>query len=304
MKKKFIYNIVKIFISTLSCISLSLMTVVPNITLSKPPSSFEIHGHRGSRGTHPENTLPAFKEALDGGANVLELDLQLSKDDVLIISHDPDIHPYCLDQHNNQVSKKIPIRSLTLAEIKKFDCGSIANPKFHQNIIPHTPYLTLEELFDYITKTHPQHHCLFNIETKMTSEPPYALDPEYFTRLIVHSIESYKLIKRVILQSFDFRTLDKAHSLSPSLLLSCLYEATDKDKDMCKESLLHHASYVSPHHELVTPSMVARCHQHGLKVIPWTPNDPTSWQKLIDNGVDGIITDYPRKLHSYLQSQQ
>lgn len=261
-------------------------------------AKISIHGHRGSRGTHPENTIPAFEEAVSAGANVLELDLQLTAEGEPVISHDPDLTgKHCLDKNGKPLQKPIPIRSLKLEELKTFDCGSIKHPDFpEQKTVPGSRIVTLREFFTWAAKKAPR--LEFNIETKMSTEDPkWELDPDYFVKQVLALFREFKVVNKTILQSFDFRTLRVAKKLEPSLRLSCLFET---EKDFCERTHAEKAQFTSPNYELVTPALVEKCHKLGIQVVPWTANTPEIWNTLIKSKVDAIISDYPRKLSTYL----
>lgn len=259
-----------------------------------------VHGHRGSRGTHPENTLPAFREAVAAGANALELDMHLSKDDVIFIAHDSVVSgKLCRDANGKKVSVPIPIRSLTAKQLKRYDCGSVKNPLFpEQQQVKGTPMPTLEELLDWVSKNAPQ--VDLNIETKMdAANPSMNPEPKFFVEKMLELLHKYHLVDRSILQSLDFRTLVEAKKLEPSLRLSALVEF---DKNFCELTKKTEAQIASPDFKLVTPEEVARCHAQGIQVLPWTVNTEKDWKLALADGVDGIITDYPRKLKAFLKS--
>jgi glycerophosphoryl diester phosphodiesterase len=268
---------------------------------SVPNRAISIHGHRGSRGTLPENTLPAFREAIAAGADYLELDVHLSKDDVIIVSHDPDITGHlCRDPQGQIVKTPIPIRTLTAREIATYDCGNVAQARFpEQQLIPKTPLPRLEEVFQLVKKEAPR--IGLNIEAKMTaSVPKYIADPIDFTRRIIHLVHQYDLTNQVILQSFDLRIIEAGKRMDPKIRLSCLYEG--EVTDFCTPTAKLGAGYASPDFHLVTPEKVRACHEQGILVVPWTLNDEGAWEAALRAGVDGIISDYPRKAIHFLST--
>jgi len=257
-----------------------------------------IHGHRGSRGTHPENSIPAFEEAARAGADVLEFDMQLTADDVVVISHDSVITgQHCKDARGLVVKKPIAIRSIPLAKVKTFDCGNIAQERFpEQRRIPKTRIPTLDEVLTWKAQHAPA--LEMNIETKMEApEPRWVPDPQHFVTKILEILRKHNAVEKAILQSFDFRTLEVAKKLEPKLRLSCLFE---KEKAFCEPTAKVGAAFASPFIALVTPEEVAKCHAQGIAVVPWTLNSEAEWQVALAAKVDGIITDYPRKLIHYL----
>jgi len=253
-----------------------------------------VHGHRGARAVYPENTLPAFEYAIKQGADVLEMDLAVTKDGVLVISHDPHINPeICTGPHPG-----IAIHQLTLAELKQYDCGALKNPRFpSQRPVPGTRIPTLDEVLNLA----PSGTFQFNIETKsFPDHPELTPTPEVFAHLLLDQIRKHKVEPRVIMQSFDFRTLHAMKKLAPEIRLAALYEGSPRPfVEIAKEA---GATIISPFYELVTPEQVKASHAAGLEVVPWTANTPQAWQTLIGAGVDAIITDDPAALIGYLKA--
>ena len=250
-----------------------------------------IHGHRGARAVRPENTIPAFEYAIEVGVDVLELDLSVTKDNVVVVSHDAHVNPViCKD-----APAKLAIRELTLEQLKRFDCGSLKNPaQPKQKPVPGTSIPTLSE----VLKLAPRGKFEFNIETKISAKyPELAPSPEEFVKLVLDVVKQHKLEDRIILQSFDFRTLHAMKKIAPKMRLSALYEGPAKSfVAIAKEA---GAGIISPQYRLVTKAEVDAAHQAGLQVVPWTANTPSDWQRLIDCGVDAIITDDPSELVAY-----
>jgi glycerophosphoryl diester phosphodiesterase len=272
-----------------------------NQTMKIPAQTLEklsVHGHRGSRGTHPENTLPAFQEAVASGAQVLELDMQLTKDDVVVISHEPDLTAaHCRYTTGKPILAPIPIRSITAKELGQFECGMVPQERFpDQKQIAGVPMPTLESFLIWKKKNAPK--LEMNIETKMTADDPkWIPDPEFFARRVIATLKQNGGVEKAILQSFDFRTLAAAKKLEPRLRLSALFE---HEKGFCEATALVGAQFASPEQSLVTAEEVARCHALKIEVAPWTANQPSDWKRLLECGVDAIITDYPRRLIGYL----
>ncbi|MBX6358762.1 MAG: glycerophosphodiester phosphodiesterase [Acidobacterium ailaaui] len=274
-----------------------------------------VHGHRGSRATRPENTIPAFEYAIQHGADVLELDLAVTRDNVLVVSHFPFItpdHPGERICTGPEVPPHTAIRSLTLEQVKQYDCGSATLPNFpRQMAIPGTKIPTFDEVLDLAT----QGNFDFNVETKsFPSHPELTPSPEEFVKLVDDAVRRHHLQSRVILQSFDFRTLIAMKKLDPSIRLSALLSDNAKDdalmgipatnKDFVSVGKQTGAQIISPNYHLVTPEKVAAAHAAGLQVVPWTVNAPEDWQKMVDAGVDAIITDDPEALVEWLRTKK
>lgn len=254
----------------------------------------QVHGHRGARAVFPENTLPAFLHAIEAGADVLELDLAVTRDDVLVVCHDPVLSRRCLGPGGSRV-----IRSLTLRELRRWDCGSIPHPRFpRQQPVPGAPVSTLDEIFELASRG----RFLFNVETKIfRRRPRYTPSPDRYAELLLERIRAHRLERRVIVQSFDFRTLRAMKRLAPGIRLAALCQVGLRSFRMIARRAL--ADIVSPDLRLLTRRRVAAAHRAGLQVVPWTANTPRQWDRLIRAGVDGIITDDPAGLIAYLKSR-
>jgi glycerophosphoryl diester phosphodiesterase len=254
-----------------------------------------VHGHRGARAIYPENTIPAFQYAIKIGADVLEMDVAVTKDNVLVISHDPHINPeICKGPHPG-----IAIHELTLAELHEYDCGALKNPHFpKQQPVPGTRIPTLDEVLSLSNGNNVE----FNIETKsFPDHPELTPPPDVFSRMLLGVIRKHNLESRSIVQSFDFRTLHAMKRLAPKIRLSALWEGAARPfVDIARDG---EADIISPDFHLVTPEQVKASHEAMLQVAPWTADTPADWQKLIDAGVDAIITDDPAALIAYLKEK-
>jgi glycerophosphoryl diester phosphodiesterase len=253
----------------------------------------KVHGHRGARARRPENTLPAFEYAIAAGVDALELDMAVTRDNVVVVSHDPYLEPpVCTGPR-----PKTAIHNLTLSEVREWDCGAVRNPSFpDQQTVPGTRIPTLDEVFALA----PKGRFDFNIETKsFPDHPELSPPPDEFARLVLAEVRKHHLEARVILQSFDFRTLRAIKKLAPEIRLSALWDGAPRDfVDIAKEA---GAGIVSPKAQLVTPAQVAAAHAAGLQVVPWTANQQAEWKRLIEAHVDAIITDDPAALIAWLK---
>jgi len=255
-----------------------------------------VHGHRGARAMRPENTLPAFEYAIAQGADVLELDMAVTMDGVVVISHDPHLsRTICQGPDFGETA----IHKLTFQQVRQWDCGALKNPGFpKQQPVPGTKMPTLEEVFDLAAASGVQ----FNIETKIDPRTPdLAPDPATFARIVVDLVRKHGMERRVIVQSFDFRTLKEVRKLAPQLRLSALYAGKPKPfTDIAREAGVEGRSV-----EIVSPQFheqVSTAHAAGIQVVPWTANTPEQWRALADAGVDAIISDDPAALIAWLKS--
>jgi glycerophosphoryl diester phosphodiesterase len=265
-------------------------------TLAAAAGRVEVHGHRGARAVLPENTIPAFEHAIDAGVDFLELDLAVTRDNIPVVSHDPRLNrTICTAPGEDEI-----IRQLTLEQVLGWDCGSLRNPDFpKQKPVPGTRIPTLEQVLALARRGGFQ----FNIETKsFPASPELTPTPDEFARLVVEAVRRHKLESRVIVQSFDFRTLHAVKKIAPELRLAALYAQGPLDfPAIAREA---GATTVAPQYTLVTPEKVKAAQQAGLKVVPWTANSAEAWDKMLAAGVDGIITDDPAELIRYLKARK
>ncbi|MFN8684362.1 MAG: glycerophosphodiester phosphodiesterase [Acidobacteriota bacterium] len=261
----------------------------------------EVHGHRGARAAMPENTIPAFVYALEQGVDALELDLAVTRDNVLVVSHDPEMNErICTGPAG---AKTRVIREMTLAELKQWDCGAKQNAEFaRQKTAPGTRVPTLEEVLELARGRKVD----LNIETKsFSARPGLTPEPEEFTRMVIEQVRRHGLEERLILQSFDWRTLEACRKLAPRVRTSALYPAGPgaTGRDYISEAKAKGFAIVSPHYRLTTKAEVERAHGAGMKVVAWTANDEKTWAALVEAGVDAIITDDPAGLIAWMKGR-
>jgi glycerophosphoryl diester phosphodiesterase len=286
--KPFYYNLVAMRLRTVGVLLMTIMT-------AQAADRILVHGHRGARARYPENTIPAFEYAIGIGVDVLEMDVAVTKDNVLVISHDPHLNPeICQGPVPNAL-----IHSLTLAQVREYDCGALRNPRFPtQHPVPGTRIPTLDEVLNLA----PKGKFEFNIETKIfLDHPDYTPPPEVFAQLMLDVIRKHRLESRVMLQSFDFRTLHAMKKIAPEIRRVALYEG--KPKSFVEIAREGDATIVSPLYTLVTPQLVREAHAAGLQVVPWTANKVQDWDALIDAKVDAIISDDPEALIAHLKER-
>ncbi len=250
-------------------------------------------GHRGARAVFPENTLPAFEYAIAVGAGALEMDVAVTRDEVVVVAHDAKLNPaICQSPGGPKL-----IRELTLAELQRWDCGTLRHRRFpRQQPAPGARIPTLDEVLALSARGHFQ----FNIEIKIfPQQPHWAPKPDRFAELVYEAIKRHGLEKRVVVQCFDFRALHALARLAPAIRRAALY--VGRPASLVRIAERAGASIVSPYHRLATRRRVARAHAAGLQVVPWTANRPRDWRRLIAAEVDGIITDDPAGLIDYLK---
>ncbi len=268
-------------------------------------------GHRGCRGLLPENSIPAFIHAIDLGVNTLEMDVCISKDQQVIVTHEPWMnHVICTPKDSSIVldeknEREFKLFEMTTEEIKNFDCGSKGNPRFpeQEKRVVHKP--SLKELFSeietYISENNVK-PIKYNIEIKSYKEwyDVFIPEPEIFTSILIQELENSGIDKnRFVLQSFDLDVLRVLHEKYPNYILALLIESSlDVEKNI--EELGFTPPIYSPYFKLLNEKNIAVCKNKKMKIIPWTVNEVEDMEKLIDLGVDGIITDYPNKI-KYVQ---
>ncbi len=293
-----------------------------------PAAAFDLQGHRGARGLEPENTLAAFERALTIGVTTLELDVGVTADGVVVVSHDPVLNPVIVRDATGQwlTAKGPAIKSLTFAQLQTYDVGRIN---------PATPYAAtfstqqprdgqrmpaLTALFDRV-KALGAHTVQFNIETKLNPTlPDETFSPDKLVQALLQTVRDAGMTRRVTIQSFDWRTLQLVQRLEPSIptvYLSVQTANNDNIRDGVWTAGLPIAdhgsvpkmvkaaggSVWSPNGGALTEALVKEAQALGLKVIPWTINAPADLQRLMDWGVDGIITDYPDRLRELMRQR-
>lgn len=290
--------------------------------------AFDLQAHRGGRGLMPENTLAAFANALSLGVNTLELDTGVTKDGIVVVSHNQRLDgAITRNQHNEWLSKNAPlIRELTYGELAKFDVGRI-NPasklakRFGQQQARDGEQIpTLKAVFDLVKKSGNK-NIRFNIETKINPEKPEnSVGPEVFAKALLDEINAAGLGNRVAIQSFDWRTLLAVQKISPDTELvfltapqrwlskmgpekAALWTGTsvaDFQNSFPKLIKSLGGKIWSPFSRDVDQKTVDEAHALGVQVVVWTVNDESEMKQLIQMGIDGIISDYPDRLREVL----
>jgi len=272
-----------------------------------PVRSVEVHGHRGARALRPENTLAAFSCARKAGADVLEMDLWVTRDDRLVVVHDPFVpQDLCLGPDGAPPPPDLAIRSLTLEQVKAFDCGSRPNPRFpRQQAVPGQRIPTLEEVLALVRVTGilGERPVRLSLELKtIPGRPDLGPEPRRLADLLAGALRRASLVRGLVtVQSFDHQVLRAFHERMPEVPLAALL-SQDRPADLVAVARDARASILSPHHLWITAPDVRALHQAGIRVIPWTANDPADWDRLLGIGVDGVITDDPEGLVRHLET--
>ncbi|HZB12052.1 MAG TPA: glycerophosphodiester phosphodiesterase [Chryseolinea sp.] len=269
---------------------------------------FDVQGHRGARGLKPENTIPAFLLAIDSGVTTIELDVVITKDKKVVVSHEPWISAaICLTPSGSPLQpkdeKKFNIYQLTYDEVKEFDCGSLGNKNFpQQEKVPISKPLLSEVIaaVENHIKSYASYEVDYNIEIKSSPEGDKKFHPsvEEFSDLVYELVDEYLPLERIVIQSFDFRALKYWHSKYPHIRLAALVENT-KSIDSNLAALGFKPSVYSPYFKLLSKEKVLHLHRQKIRVIPWTVNEVSDMLSLKGMGVDGFITDYPNRAKKY-----
>lgn len=267
-------------------------------------TTLDIQGHRGARGLFPENTIPAFLGAIKLGVNTVELDVVITKDNKVLISHDPYMNEnFCRLASGKllegDIKKDYNIYQMNYAEVTAYDCGQWGNAKFpeQQKMAVQKPLLSdmIDSVEAYVRKNKlPQ--VKYNIEIKRAAPGDGIMHPkpDEFAKLVYDVIKQKGILDHCNIQSFDVRSLQEIHKIDPKLSIAILVADAHSFKKNLKQLGFPPYAY-SPHYILVNKKVVKQCHKAGVKLIPWTVNDEKKMVKLKKLGIDGIITDYPDK---------
>lgn len=275
---------------------------------SKVKAPFDWQGHRGARGLVPENTVAAFLKALEYPAvTTLELDLAISKDLKVMVSHEPWMSAeICSHPDGAPVTKEeesqLLLFQMTAAEISRFDSGRRGHPRFATQAAAEAHKPTLEEVVGAVNafckkNKRPLPHYNIEIKSRPDWDGTHTPKPEIFASLVLKEIEKLRIIRRACIQSFDIRPLQYLHQEAPGLILAFLCEE-DVELDKQLNALGFRPNIYSPYAGFVTPELVEKVHQKGMRIIPWTVNETAQMTKLVEMGVDGLITDYPDRIPS------
>ena len=296
-------------------------------------AAFDLEGHRGARGLAPENTLPAFAQALSIGVTTLELDAGVTEDGVVVVCHDRRLNPDIARGPDGRwlTGRTRAIRELTFHELQRYDVGRIRpgsdySKRFQdQRRMDGVRIPRLADVFALVR--HARNDAVrFNIETKLSPlAPEDTIGPEEFARALIEVVRANGMAGRTIVQSFDWRTLAVVQREAPEIATSYLteqqqandtigaaQEATSpwtggiryRDHGSVPRMVKAAGGAVwSPSYRDLTEALVKEAQGLGLKVLPWTVNDPSDMDRLIGWGVDGIISDYPDRLRAAMAAK-
>lgn len=263
---------------------------------------FDLQGHRGARGLLPENTIPSFLKAAEIGVDTIEMDLVVTADSMLLVSHEPWFNHKISTKPNGEPvteseAMELNIYEMTYEETQQYDVGKRGNPDFpDQKPMEVTkPLLTdAVQAIENFAEENNSDPLYYNIETK--SQPQYynvmVPEPEVFAQLVYDEISALGIMDRAIIQSFDVNTLIAMRDIDPDVALALLVENRD-GPDANLQKLGFTPAIYSPYYRLVDQALIDKGGQLDMKIIPWTINEVPEMKQLLELGVDGIITDYP-----------
>jgi len=284
--------------------------------------AFDIEAHRGGRALFPENTLQSFANALTMGVNTLELDVGVTQDGAIVVSHERGLNP---DLARNAegvyvAPPGVPFVRLQLADVKKYDVGQIRPGSAYaaqfpdQHAVPGTPIPTLNEVLALVRKSG-DNQVRLNIETKIDpNRPEESPDPQRFVTLLLDLLQAEKFSDRVTIQSFDWRTLQIVQKQAPTIPTVYLTQQKGPGATVFPDRASEWTAGFNPHEfgksvprtikaaggaiwspffGDVDAALISESHRLGLTVVVWTVNKPEDIARMIDIGVDGIISDHP-----------
>ncbi|NBC28072.1 MAG: glycerophosphodiester phosphodiesterase [Bacteroidetes bacterium] len=279
--------------------------LLPSCTVDVPTYDYDLQGHRGARGLAPENTIPSFLKAVDHGADTMELDVVVTADGNLLVSHEPWFNHHISTKPDGtpvteEEEMELNIYEMTIEEIKLFDVGKRGHPDFpeQQSMAVTKPLLreVVQSVDGYVESQglEPVH---YNIETKSKPEwyGVFTPEPGEQSRLLYEEIKDLQILDRATVQSFDPATLIALNEMDGSVRQAMLVFRKDQTVERMVEILGYEPDIWSPEYQLVTPGLIEEVHTRGMDIVPWTINKRDQMIRLLEMGVDGIITDYPNR---------
>lgn len=272
----------------------------------KPDNNFNWEGHRGARGLMPENTIAAMQKALDFGVATLEIDVMITKDKQVVVTHDPFFHHDFSIKPNGEFvtaaeERKLNIYEMNYDEVRRYDVGLKPHPGFplQQKIAAYKPLLSeLNKKSDEYSRKTNRAFPVYNIELKAdkSSDNIFHPEPKQYVDLVVAEIKKSNIEGRYYLQSFDKRVMLYIHKTYPKITTAILVGGEKKSLQSHLDELGYTPNIFSPHYSIVNEELVKKVKALNMKLIPWTVNDVPTMKKLIALGVDGIITDFPNMI--------
>jgi len=279
---------------------------------SRGPDGFDLQGHRGARGLVPENTIPSFRRALDLGVTTLELDVVLAGDGTVVVSHEPwMMREKCFAPDGDPIpdgaSRSHTLYELSYDRIAAYDCGRTLSDFPEQEAVsaPKPRLRDVVEMAEAYVAAHDREPVFYNVEIKSRPdwEGTFQPEPAPYVRRVLAAVTATGVAPRTTIQSFDPRIIEAAHRQNDVVRLAFLVgEGGDEGVEQNLAQLSFTPDVYSPNAALVDEALVTAVHDRGLRLVPWTVNDPETMRRLIRLGVDGLITDYPDRALTVLDS--
>lgn len=292
------------------CLAVPVDSTSRSPDTTRIPDGVDLQGHRGARGLAPENTLPAFRRALEIGVTTLEMDVVLSADGRVVVSHEPWMsHVICTAPSGEPISpdeeRTHNLYRMTYAEIEQYDCGQRQHPDFPKQKTEPAAKPLLQDVIamaEAYTAEHDRPPVFYNVEIKSRPawDGQFHPKPPAFVRRVLEQIHELDVAARTTIQSFDARALREARQLrarregDTAVRIALLVgQSGDEGLPQNLEALGFLPAVYSPNHHLVDETLVQAAHDRGLAVVPWTVNERSEMERLLGLDVDGLITDYP-----------
>lgn len=283
-------------------VSLFLVVMAAAASAQRYVPAFDLQGHRGARGLSPENSIPAFMTALDWGVTTVEMDVYITKDKQVVVSHDAWMSSaFCLQPDGSEIPKEkeksLRIYEMDYEQVSQFDCGSKVNDQFPGQAKIKTSKPLLRDAIaaiEHRIKDQVLYEVDYNIEIKSAPSGDNKLHPapDVYSDLVYNLVDQYLPLERVVIQSFDARVLRYWHKKYPKVRLSWLTSNT-KTVDANLRDLGFNPAIYSPNYKMLTKAKVDYLRKLDIRVIPWTVNEVEDMKRMLEWKVDGIITDYP-----------
>jgi glycerophosphoryl diester phosphodiesterase len=275
-------------------ISFLIFAILTQFIVSGQKNTVSYFGHRGCRGLYPENTIVGFKKAIELGVDGVEWDVVVNKDKQLVISHDQFFErEFCLMPDGSEISdeKATNIYQMSQSQIEQFDCGSKVHQRFHDQQKAKETKPLLQTVFDSIDFT--QTTILFEVKSDKDLEGVFQPAPSEYVSIILNEVKDFKYKENIIFMSFDARILEELHQKAPNFRLVYLTESPLRSTSNFIADFSFKPYAIGIFYPMISKANVKNLKKLGIKTFAWTVNDAKMSKKLIEKGVDGIITDYP-----------
>ncbi len=273
----------------------------------------DIHGHRGCRGLLPENTIPGFLKAVDTGCDFLELDVVLSTDGEVIVSHEPWMSSkICQTQEEENIpvdrERSLNLYHMTVSEIQTYDCGNLPHSGFPEQ----KQYSAYKPTLRQVVEAADEHALMsgmvspsYNVEIKSNPDwyGTYQPEPAEYAARIIREIDDLGITSRTVIQSFDPAILEVVHAERPDIVVAFLVENPDGLKANLARLSFKPEIY-SPQYKLVDKKLLKALREADIELVVWTVNERKDIRRMLDLGVDGIISDYPDRAMSELEGRE